>query len=118
MPYEEATRMPTFTMRLPDEDYQALQAMSLLTGRSMADLVRDAVSESLTYFASSGELDQSFKEELRVRELAVETLRHRLSTEPRGAADDAQDASVPMTGQSTAANRKERVATPVHLPVF
>ena len=59
--------MPTFTMRLPDKDYDALQAMSLLTGRSMAELVRDAVADSLTRFASSSELYQSFKEELRAR---------------------------------------------------
>ena len=87
--------MPTFTMRLPAEDYEALQAMSLLTGRSMAELVRDAVSDSLTRFASSGELDQSFKEELRVRESALETLKQRLPTDQRDAADDSQDAEVP-----------------------
>ncbi len=83
--------MPTFTMRLPDEDYEALQAMSLLTGRSMADLVRDAVSESLTGFASSSELYQSFKEELRARELAMETLRQRLPADERETAGSAPD---------------------------
>jgi len=101
--------MPTFTMRLPDEDYEALQAMSLLTGRSMADLVRDAVAESLTYFASSSELDQSFKDELRARELAMETLRQRLSPDQRGAADDSPDLQTP-TGKRP--NRKERTAAP------
>lgn len=86
--------MPTFTMRLPEEDYEALQAMALLTGRSMADLARDAVSESLTSFVSSGELEQLFKQELRVRESAMETLRQRLGTEERDAANDPLDSSV------------------------
>jgi len=98
--------MPTFTMRLPDEDYEALQAMSLLTGRSMADLVRDAVSVSLTYFASSSELDQSFKEELRARELAMETLRQRLSDQ-RDVADGSPGPQAP-SGKRT--DRKEKAA--------
>ena len=80
--------MPTFTMRLPDEDYDALQAMSLLTGRSMAELVRDAVADSLTRFAASSELYQSFKEELRAREEALEMLKQRLPAELRDVAED------------------------------
>jgi Ribbon-helix-helix protein, copG family len=102
-------RMPTFTMRLPDDEYEALQAMSLLTGRSMADLVRDAVSESLTYFASSSELDQSFKDELRARELAVERLRQRLSADQRETADDSSDVE---TEASKRADRQERTGAP------
>jgi hypothetical protein len=101
--------MPTFTMRLPDEDYEALQAMSLLTGRSMAELVRDAVSDSLTRFASSGELDQSFKEELRVRELALETLKQRLPDEQRDAAGDSQYTEVPTAGRASASTGKNGV---------
>ena len=106
--------MSTFTMRLPDEDYEALQAMSLLTGRSMADLVRDAVSDSLTYFASSSELHQSFKEELRAREQAMETLKQRLPADQRDAADDRADAATetPPPPPPTAA-RKERTAASV-----
>ena len=101
--------MPTtFTMRLPDEDYEALQAMSLLTGRSMADLVRDAVSDSLTYFASSSELHQSFQEELRAREQAMETLKQRLPADQRDAADAAAETPPPA-----AAARKERTAASV-----
>ncbi len=100
--------MPTFTMRLPDEDYAALQAMSLLTGRSMADLVRDAVSESLTDFASSSELDQSFREELRAREQAMETLKQRLPADQRDAIDDLADARAGR--RVSAAARKERTA--------
>jgi len=101
--------MPTFTMRLPDEDYEALQAMALLTGRSMADLVRDAVSESLTYFASSSELDQRFKEELRARELALETLKQRLSADRRDAEDQPADFEAPAGKR---ADRKERAVAP------
>lgn len=104
--------MSTFTMRLPDEDYEALQAMSLLTGRSMADLVRDAVSDSLTYFASSSELHQSFKEELRAREQAMETLKQRLPADQRDAADDRADDAA-ETPPPPAAARKERTAASV-----
>src|SRR5262245_54139331 len=106
MCYREA-RMPTFTMRLPDEDYEALQAMSLLTGRSMADLVRDAVSDSLTGFASSSELYQSFKEELRARELAMETLKQRLPADQREALEKAEDA-VNAAPDDTAGDRDRR----------
>lgn len=107
--------MPTFTMRLPDEDYEALQAMSLLTGRSMADLVRDAVADSLTYFASSNELYQSFKEELRARELAMETLKQRLPADQRDALDAPGDeaAEAARTGRRPPASaRREQPASP------
>jgi predicted DNA-binding protein len=77
--------MPTFTMRLPDEDYEDLQAMALLTGRSMADLVRDAVAASLTEFASPSNLDQRYEEELRARDQAFERLKQRQATGRREA---------------------------------
>ena len=109
MCYKEAW-MPTFTMRLPDEDYEALQAMSLLTGRSMADLVRDAVSDSLTDFASSSELYQSFKEELRARELAMETLKQRLPADQREALEKAED-SVNAAPDDTAGDRDRQATT-------
>jgi predicted DNA-binding protein len=83
--------MPTFTMRLPDEDYEALQAMALLTGRPMAELVRDAVADSLTKFASSKDLREHYEQELRVREQAVELLRQRLLA---GKRNDTNDATV------------------------
>jgi len=79
-------------MRLPDEDYEALQAMALLTGRSMAELVRDAVADSLTKFASSGDLHERYEEERRAREQAVEVLRQRL---PAGQRPD--DRSAPLS---------------------
>jgi hypothetical protein len=103
-------------MRLPDEDYEALQAMSLLTGRSMADLVRDAVADSLTYFASSNELYQSFKEELRARELAMETLKQRLPADQRGAldapGDEAAEAAAGTGRRPSASARREQAASP------
>jgi predicted DNA-binding protein len=102
--------MPTFTMRLPEEDYEALQAMSLLTGRSMADLVRDAVSDSLTDFASSSELYQSFKEELRARELAMETLRQRLPADQRDVDGDSAAPEAPPAKRLRGSARKERAA--------
>jgi hypothetical protein len=80
--------MPTFTMRLPAEDYEDLQAMSLLTGRSMAELVRDAVSATLADFASPSNLDQRYEEELRARDLAFARLKHRQAAGRREAADD------------------------------
>ena len=103
--------MPTFTMRLPEEDYEALQAMALLTGRSMAELVRDAVSDSLTRFASSGELTQSFKEELRARELALETLKQRLPAELRDAPEDPGDSDVPTVKRKAPSRRQPAAST-------
>jgi hypothetical protein len=98
-------------MRLPDEDYEALQAMSLLTGRSMADLVRDAVSESLTYFASSSELYQSFKEELRARELAMETLKQRLPANQRDTLEEVEEDAAETGRRVPATARRERTAS-------
>jgi hypothetical protein len=95
--------MPTFTMRLPDEDYEALQAMALLTGRPMAELVRVAVADSLFKFASSNDLHKLYEEELRAREEAVELLRQRLPAGMQGAAaagmnSDADDTEVTVGG--------------------
>ncbi len=51
--------MANFTMRMPQDEYDALEAMSLLTGRSMAVLCREAIDETLTEFA-----DENLVEEL------------------------------------------------------
>lgn len=64
-------------MRLPDEDYEALQAMALLTGRPMAELVREAVTSSIEEFASSSELELQFAAELKAREVALQKLSER-----------------------------------------
>jgi len=79
--------MPTFTMRLPDEDYEALQAMSLLTGRSMAELVRDAVANSITDFAASSELERRYAEELEARQNAMQKLTELRTARERVASD-------------------------------
>jgi predicted DNA-binding protein len=98
--------MPTFTMRLPDADYEALQAMSLLTGRAMAELVRDAVAHSITDFAASKELERRYAEELEARQNALRKLTElraarerdasRTSTDHRGVKDqqESEPASV------------------------
>lgn len=77
--------MPTFTMRLSDEDYEALQAMSLLTGRPMAQLVRDAVASSITSFTESTDFERRYRAELRARRSALEKLRQRLTSEQQAA---------------------------------
>lgn len=80
--------MPTFTMRLPDQDYEALQAMALLTGRSMAELVRDAVADSLTNFAQSDDLLKQYEAERLAREHARDLLRQRLEATADSDPDD------------------------------
>jgi hypothetical protein len=97
--------MPTFTMRLPDADYEALQAMSLLTGRAMAELVRDAVANSIKDFAGSGELERRYAEELEARQNALQKL-----TELR-AAKEREESSAPQGRNSEDADQdSERAA--------
>ena len=45
--------MGVFTLRLRDEDHAALTAMAALTGTTMADLVRSAVTTLVVEFARS-----------------------------------------------------------------
>lgn len=70
----------TFTMRLPDKDYEALQAVALLTGRTMAEVARDAIVKDLDAFASSEKVKQELAEATRKRELAMATLVARETT--------------------------------------
>lgn len=95
---KEATGMPTFTMRLPEADYEALQAMSLLTGRAMAELVRDAVANSIKDFATSSELERRFAQEVEARQHALQKLtelraasEHETSSTPADHRVDAED---------------------------
>lgn len=92
--------MPTFTMRLPDEDYEDLQAIALLTGRSMAELVRDAVSATISDFASPDNLDQRYEEELRARDLAFARLKQRQAAGRREMDDEAIAAPEGRAGPS------------------
>jgi ribosomal protein L17 len=64
-------------MRLPEEDFQALQAMSLLTGKKMAELVRDAIVDKLIKFARSGDMQNRIEAEARLRRDAAAKLEDR-----------------------------------------
>jgi predicted transcriptional regulator len=48
--------MSTFSLRLEDSDYRALQAVALLTGRPMAAIVRTAIGETVGRFAQQAAL--------------------------------------------------------------
>lgn len=47
-----------FTLRLPQGEYDALKAVGTITGTSMADLVRIAITDDLAEFVQSGRADQ------------------------------------------------------------
>jgi predicted DNA-binding protein len=64
-------------MRLPEEDYEALQAMSLLTGKKMAELVRDAIVDKVTEFARSGDMQDRLEAEAQLRQAAAAKLEER-----------------------------------------
>lgn len=64
--------MPMLSLRLPDDDYEALQAVSLITGRSVSELVREAVASSLRDFAASGEMERRYEEAIRDRKQALD----------------------------------------------
>lgn len=68
-------RQAVFTIRLPSEDYEALQAMSFLTGRSMSELTRSAIQASVSRFAASGEVERLYGEAVQAREQAMDKLR-------------------------------------------
>lgn len=69
--------MATFTMRLQSADYEALQAVALLTGRTMTEVARDALTRGLDSFASSPHTRQEIEEAHRAREAAMRSLRAR-----------------------------------------
>lgn len=66
--------MASFTMRIQPEQYEALRAMSILTGEPMSELVRRAIREHLGRIAS--QLDPGSLTSQRAVELkaAAETL--------------------------------------------
>ena len=64
-------------MRLPEEDYEALQAMSLLTGKKMAELVRDAIVDKVTEFARLGDMQDRLEAEAQLRKAAAAKLQER-----------------------------------------
>lgn len=77
--------MATLTIRMADDDYEALQALALITGQSMAAIVRAAIGESITRASASGTLEQLMPDELKRREHAIEMLRMRRAANAPGA---------------------------------
>jgi predicted DNA-binding protein len=69
----------TFTMRLPDSDYEALQAMALLLGKSMSEIVRAAIAESVNAFATSEDVRARLEEDIERRRQAATRIIERAS---------------------------------------
>jgi hypothetical protein len=67
----------TFTLRLADDDYQALQAVALLTGQNMAAIVRAAIGEAVERFAQMAKRGHLQPEELTQRRHALAVLEER-----------------------------------------
>jgi len=66
--------MSTFSLRIAEDDYEALQAMALLTGQPMAVLVRAAIGETVRRFAQADRHDLVQADELARRRNAVAIL--------------------------------------------
>ncbi len=75
--------MPTFTMRLADEDHEALQAVALLEGRPMAELVREAIIHYVRSYAQSQPIEERIKAEQERYESAARVLQ--MAAEDAGA---------------------------------
>jgi hypothetical protein len=69
--------MSTFSLRLADDDYEALQAVALLTGQTMAAVVRAAIGETVERFARRAEHDLVEPDELARRRHALALLEER-----------------------------------------
>jgi hypothetical protein len=69
--------MSSFSLRMDDHDYEYLQAMALLTGTSMAELVRAAIGEAVRRFVQTARHDGSVADQLRQRQKAVALLEQR-----------------------------------------
>lgn len=68
--------MPTFTMRMPDKDYKILQAMALLSNRSMAELVREAIIEKVRRFVDeSDDIERQIDDDARERKAALRVVK-------------------------------------------
>ena len=67
--------MPTFTMRMADEEHERLAAVVLQTNRTMAEVAREAIVQCVEAFAHSAEAQQRFEAEQRKRDEALELLR-------------------------------------------
>lgn len=93
--------MLSFSLRIDDADYEALQAMALLTGMPMAELVRGAIAEKLRTFVLAS-AQAALKEELARRRTAVALLEERaraVETTPHAAAEQpSQDRRIELVG--------------------
>jgi predicted DNA-binding protein len=72
--------MSMFSLRLADDDYEALQAVALLTGQPMAAIVRAAIGETVERFARRVEHDLVHPDELTRRRHALALLEERATT--------------------------------------
>jgi len=69
--------MSTFSLRLAEDDYEALQAVALLTGKTMAAIVRAAIGETVERFAMTAQHDLVQPDELARRRNALALLEGR-----------------------------------------
>lgn len=69
--------MSSFSLRMDDQEYEALRAMALLTGRSMAELVRTAIDETVRRFGETTLQNGALDDQLRQRQSAVSLLQRR-----------------------------------------
>jgi hypothetical protein len=76
--------MSMFSLRLADDDYEALQAVALLTGQPMAAIVRAAIGETVERFARRAAHDLVQPDELARRRHALALLEERatMTVEP------------------------------------
>jgi predicted transcriptional regulator len=72
--------MTTFTLRLPEADYEALQAMALLLGKSMSELARDAIADKVDRFAQSKDARERLEEDIERRRQAAKRILDRTSS--------------------------------------
>jgi predicted DNA-binding protein len=63
--------MSTFSLRLANDDYEALQAVALLTGQPMAAIVRAAIGETVGKFAKQAALVEAKDHARREHALAL-----------------------------------------------
>jgi len=76
----EEGKVSSFSLRMDDHEYDALRAMSLLTGTPMSELVRVAIGETVTRFGETARRDGALDEQLRQRQQAVALLEQRAAS--------------------------------------
>ena len=86
--------MSTFSLRLADDDYEARQAVALLTGQPMAAIVRAAIGETVERFARRAQHDLVQPDELARRRHALALLEERATV----TMDSARQAAVRALG--------------------